>query len=102
MAVAIGLCGAGGVAALAVSGRYRGPHRAMVVIFAGALLRGVGPLAAGLALRASAPWLAEAGIEKWVLGFYLFTLFVEAWLLPGLLATTFGSGERDAAGPSSL
>jgi hypothetical protein len=86
VAIAAGMCAGGGLMALIVISRLRGPQRALLAIVAGALLRGVAPLSAGLALRAGTPWLAEAGIEKWVLGFYLFTLMVEVFLLPGLLA----------------
>ncbi len=103
VAIAAGLCGAGGVAALAVASRARGPRKAVTVILAGVVLRGVAPLVVGLALRARFAWLAAAHIEGWLLGFYLLTLIVEAWLLPRLLAAgeTAAVGERTVGPPSA-
>jgi hypothetical protein len=75
-AVAAGLCLAGAAAAIAITGRLRGPTAALAALWLGMALRMGIPLVAGLAIHLHGGLLAQAGLLWYLLLFYPIALTV--------------------------
>lgn len=104
-AVAAGVCGLGGMLALAVVAWGRTRHasqQGLTAVLAGFVFRMLLPLVIGLILNRQVPLLREAGVFGMIVVFYLFTLVVETWLslLVARPADEGGSGAN--AGPGEF
>jgi hypothetical protein len=92
VAVAAGVCWAGGMMALAVAAWSSGPLRGLYAVLGGMMFRCLLPLATGVYLQKHSRVLAEAGVGNLILVFYLLTLVVEVWLLLALLGPATKAG----------